>query len=85
MNRQDEIKNEVPVALYLYNEEMGNVVRNQMDSGKDLRIPEYYFVLNEPFLQAPCDEFDPSWRYYKNVLINIGGLVPIGFFFCAYF
>jgi VanZ family protein len=85
MNRQDEIKIEVPVALYLCNEGMGNVVHNQMDSGNDLRIPEYYFVLNEPFLQVPWDEFDPSWRYYKNVLINIGGFVPLGFFFCAYF
>ncbi|HWO28470.1 MAG TPA: VanZ family protein, partial [Candidatus Acidoferrum sp.] len=85
MNRKDEIKKEVPVALYLCNEGIGNVVRSQMDSGSDLRIPEYYFVLNEPFLEAPWDEFDPSWRYYKNVLINIGGFVPLGFFFCAYF
>jgi hypothetical protein len=83
MNRQDEIKNEVPVALYLCNEGTGNVVRNQMDSGKDLRIPEYYFVLNEPFLQAPWDEFDLA--LLQKCPINIGGFVPLGFFFCAYF
>jgi hypothetical protein len=85
MNRQEEIKNEVPAALYLFNEGMGNIVRNQMDSEGDLYIPEYYFVLNEPFLKVPWDEFDSSWAYYKNVLINIGGFIPLGFFFCAYF
>jgi hypothetical protein len=84
MNRQEEIKNEVPAALYLFNEGMGNMVHNQMDSDNDLYIPEYYFVLNEPFLKAPWDEFDFSRGYYKNVLINIGGFIPLGFFFCAY-
>jgi len=32
----------------------------------------------------PWDEFQPSWSYWKNVMINIGGFVPLGFFFCAY-
>jgi len=83
-NQQAEIKNEGPVALYLFNEGMGNVVHNQMNSGADLHIPERYFVLNSPFLETPWDEFQPSWSYCKNVLINIGGFVPLGFFFCAY-
>lgn len=80
-----EIKNEAPVALYLFNEGMGKVVHNQMGSGVDLHIPERYFVLHAPFLRRPWDEFDPSWSYCKNILINIGGFVPLGFFFCAYF
>jgi len=85
-NQAAEIKNEGPVALYLFNEEgMGNVVRNQMNSGTDLHIPEHYFVLQAPFLEAPWDEFNPTWGYCKNVLINIGGFIPLGFFFCAYF
>jgi hypothetical protein len=84
-NQEAEIKNEGPVALYLFNEGMGNVVHDQMNSGTDLHIPEHYFVLHAPFLEAPWDEFDPSWGYYKNVLINVGGFVPLGFFFCAYF
>jgi glycopeptide antibiotics resistance protein len=64
---------------------MGTVVHEQMNSGIDLHIPEHYFVLHAPFLRSPWDEFDPSWSYVKNVLINIGGFVPLGFFFCAYF
>ena len=84
-NQKAEIKKEGPAALYLFNEGMGNVVRNQMNSGTDLDIPEHYFVLQEPFLEPPWDEFNPSWSYCKNVLINIGGFVPLGLFFCAYF
>jgi Concanavalin A-like lectin/glucanases superfamily/VanZ like family len=84
-NQKSEIKNEGPVALYLFTEGMGNVVHNQMNSGMDLHIPEHYFVLQAPLLEPPWDEFSPSWSYCKNILINIGGFVPLGFFFCAYF
>jgi hypothetical protein len=84
-NQNAEIRNEGPVALYLFNEGMSNVVHDQMNSRTDLHIPERYFVLHAPFLEAPWDEFQPSWSYWKNVLINIGGFVPLGFFFCAYF
>jgi hypothetical protein len=83
--QEAEIKNKGPAALYLFNEGMGNVVHNQMNSGTDLDIPEHYFVLQAPFLESPWDEFNLSWSYCKNVLINIGGFVPLGFFFCAYF
>jgi len=84
-NRQTEIKAEAPAALYLFNEGTGTVVHEQMNSGTDFHIPEHYFVLHAPFLRSPWDEFDPSWSYVKNVFINIGGFIPLGLFFCAYF
>ena len=84
-NRQAEIRDEAPAALYFFHEGMGTVVHEQMNSGGNLHIPEHYFVLHAPFLRWPWDEFDPSWSYVKNVLINIGGFVPLGLFFCAYF
>jgi VanZ family protein len=79
-----EIKSENPVALYSFTEGAGNVVHNQMDSGNDLKIPQRYLVLHQQFLERPWDEFDPSWAYCQDVLINIGGFIPLGFFFCAY-
>jgi hypothetical protein len=84
-NQNAEIKSDGPIALYLFNEGWGTTVHNQMNSENDLRIPEHFFVLHAPFLERPWDEFQPSWSYWKNVLINIAGFVPLGFFFCAYF
>ena len=73
------------VGLYLFNEENGSVVHNQVDPATDLHIPERFFVLNEQFLERPWDEFRPDWNYWKDVGINIAGFIPLGFFFCAYF
>jgi hypothetical protein len=73
------------VEIYLFNEHTGNIVRNQAISGIDLYIPQKYQILDQIFLERPWKEFHSDWGYWKNVLINIGGFVPLGFFFCAYF
>jgi hypothetical protein len=72
-------------ALYLFNEGKGNVVHNQSDSATDLVIPERFFVLHEPFLERPWNEYYPGWHYWKDIGINIAGFIPFGFFFYAYF
>jgi VanZ family protein len=84
-NQTAQIKNETPTALYLFNERSGTVVHNQINSETDLQIPDRFLVLHAPFLQRPWDEFQPNWSYLKDVLINIAGFVPLGFFFLAYF
>ena len=61
------------------------MVHNAVDATTNLLIPEHFFVLNEQFLERPWDEFRPSWGYWKDVLVNIVGFVPLGFFFYAYF
>jgi VanZ family protein len=81
----DTTKIEGVVARYVFDEGKGRVVRNQLDPATNLLIPERFFVLNEQFLERPWDEYRPGWRYWKNVLVNIVGLVPLGFFFHAYF
>jgi hypothetical protein len=73
------------VALYLFNEGSGDVVRNRATSGPDLVIPERFFVLNEPFLLRPWNEYHPGWNYWKDILVNIIGFIPLGFIFNAYF
>ncbi len=77
-------ENERAVALYLFNERKGSIVRNQIDPATDLLIPERYFVLRAPFLQPAWDEYYPGWSYWKYVGMNIGGFIPLGFVFCAY-
>ena len=68
-------------ALYLFNEDAGNAVHNQVDSTTDLVIPERFFVLHEPFLQRPWNEYRPEWNYWKDIAVNIGGFMPLGFLF----
>jgi len=72
------------VALYLFDEGSGSIVHNRVDSATDLLIPERFFILHPQFLENPRSEFRPDWNYWKNVGINIGGFIPLGFFFCAY-
>ncbi|HUY12935.1 MAG TPA: VanZ family protein [Terriglobia bacterium] len=77
--------NERPAALYLFDEHTGNIIRNHGSSGIDLAIPERYAVLHQTLLEPFWKEFRPDWGYLKDVLINIGGFIPLGFFFYAYF
>jgi len=71
-------------ALYTFSEGKGNVVHNQAGSNPDLIIPKRFAVSGQAFLTAPWKEFSPGWSYYKYVIINIAGFIPLGFFFSAY-
>ena len=84
-SRSDEATGNSVVARYLFNEEKGNVVRNQVDPATSLLIPGRFLILHEQFLQRPWDEFRPGWHYWKDVAINVAGFIPLGFFFQAYF
>jgi hypothetical protein len=83
--QRNSAKGEGVVARYLFDEENGNVVHNEVDSVTDLLIPERFFVLHEKFLERPWDEFRPNWSYWKNIGINVIGFIPLGFFFYVYF
>jgi hypothetical protein len=72
------------LALYLFNEGGGNVVHNQVDPMTDLLIPQRFFVLHEPFLERPWNEYYPGWNYWKDIGVNITGFIPLGFLFYVY-
>jgi VanZ family protein len=72
------------IALYLFDERSGSIIRNLAGPGPDLYIPEHFMNLHQALLQRPWDEYHPGWGYWKEVLVNIGGFIPLGFFFCAY-
>jgi hypothetical protein len=83
--RSELVDNKHLVALYLFEEREGRVVHNQTISGPDLYIPEHYMVLHKTFLTPFWKEFRPNWSYYKDVIINIVGFIPLGFVLVAYF
>ncbi len=78
-------KNNEVIARYLFAEGKGNTVHNQMNSSTDLIIPERYFVIQEPMLEAPWHDFHSRWSYWLDVGINIAGFVPFGLILYAYF
>jgi len=78
------VRNDSPVGLYAFDERAGNVVRNQVSSGPDLVIPGVFNIPHKPFLKPFWKEFYRNRAYLDDVLINITGFVPFGFFFCMY-
>lgn len=73
------------LALYLFKEGTGKLIRSEVTTGPNLYIPEYYQILHAKFLSSPVEDFRPNEGYVEDVLVNIAGFVPVGFFFCAYF
>jgi hypothetical protein len=71
------------VGVYLFSENRGSVIRNEVDPGTNLVIPDRFFVPHKQFLETPWDEFHRGWGHWKNLAINVVGFIPLGFFFCA--
>ncbi|MGH9397298.1 MAG: VanZ family protein [Terriglobia bacterium] len=82
--RPNATQDERAIAVYLFNEHFGNVIHNEVGSGVNLYIPKQYLELHHTLLARPWDEYYGGRNYWKNVLINIGGFIPLGFFFYAY-
>ena len=82
---------EVPQALYLFDEHSGNTVHNQIDSATDLVIPKNYSVLHPAFLNPTWVQYSRPfsfwmrWNVWKDLGMNIAGFIPVGFVFMAYF
>jgi VanZ family protein len=79
--RPERFKSVGAVALYNFEEHAGKIVHNQAGWEPNLYIPQSYEILHEKFLEPPKSS---DWSDYKDILVNVAGFVPLGFFFCAY-
>jgi VanZ family protein len=77
-------ENEHAIAVYLFNERTGSTVHNDLGGGIDLYIPERFSLLHQRLLNPFWNEFKPGAGYWIDILVNIVGFIPLGFFFCAY-
>jgi hypothetical protein len=68
-----------PDALYLFDENGGEIVGDHGTSGVNLYVPARYTIAQQTMLESPWRAFEPTWPYLKDILINIGGLMPFGF------
>lgn len=76
--------NESLAALYLFNEHGGNVVHSAGRPDLNLCIPRRFSLLHQPLLKPFWKEYDFTWDYLKDSLMNVIGFIPLGVFFCAY-
>jgi hypothetical protein len=76
--------NDACIALYLFDEGSGRVIHNKIGNGNDLYIPEKYFVLSQTVLDPIWRAFRWSMGFWSDAVVNLGGFIPVGFFFCAY-
>jgi VanZ like family/Concanavalin A-like lectin/glucanases superfamily len=69
-------------ALYLFDERVGDVVHNKAGDAPDIIIPERFSLLHKTFLGT--SDLHRANLDLKDIVINITGFVPFGFFLCAY-
>jgi VanZ family protein len=76
-------KEEGLVSSYLFNERSGTLAQDHV-GGHHLLIPSRFKVLQKTILVPPWKDFSLSRSYFMDILTNILGFIPFGFFFSAY-
>jgi len=82
--RPDPAPDEHIIALYLFDERTGNMVRNKVNSTLDLTIPNDYKVMDKMVMEPFWAEYQTSRDYWGSALKNVVGFLPFGFCFYAY-
>jgi hypothetical protein len=72
-----------PGAIYLFNENGGNLIHDHGASGVHLSVPERYVIARPTFLGSPWMSYEGAWDDVQDIVINVGGFVPFGFTLCA--
>lgn len=72
------------LAVYCFDERTGRVVQNASAHGVDLMIPERFTTVDQVFLKPPWLEYRDGADAPNNILINVGGFIPLGFCYCAF-
>jgi hypothetical protein len=74
----------LPAALaahfFAFNETHGAVAHDCAARGFDLHVPKLFHIIKKQVLLAPWDDFQWSRSYLADVVINLFGFMPLGFF-----
>jgi VanZ like family/Concanavalin A-like lectin/glucanases superfamily len=66
--------------FFRFNETGGSVAHDCLSSGFDLQIPKYFHIIKKQVLVGPWDDFRWDKAYLADVIINLFGFIPLGFF-----
>ncbi len=71
------------VTLYLFNEKEGKIVKDRsgLYPPLDLKIPEKFKVTNKVFLRHPFQNYTINYETMKDLALNIGFFIPLGFLY----
>jgi VanZ family protein len=72
------------VAVYQFDEHSGKIVHNAAARGPSLLIPDAFRVPEKRFLELPWENTTPESAYFQDIVINIVGFIPLGFFLYAF-
>jgi len=73
-----------PALLYLFDERKGLTSRNHSGDHYDISIPTTFHILQKTVLRLPWEEEYFHRSFIRDVVINILGFLPFGFFFAAW-
>lgn len=72
------------IGLYLFYEREGKIIHNVINSDDTLTIPDIFKPVRMVVLSPPWGgDFRWNMSVAQDVVINILGFIPVGFFFCA--
>lgn len=71
-------------ALYPFDARKGTQVHNQLGDRPDLLMPRTFHILQKTVLVLPWKDFRWTRHYLKDILLNVAGFVPLGFFILLY-
>lgn len=73
------------VALYVFDERSGTVVRDRSGGQRNLSIPDTFVVRASSLLARPrWNRIRRSGVDWQDIVINVAGFIPFGFFVCAF-
>lgn len=78
------LKNKGLVSLYLFNEQGSALIKNLSNKGPAFIIPPTFRILKKTILNAPWKDCGAMICHINDILLNIIGFIPFGFFFYAY-
>jgi len=71
------------IALYPMNEKSGSYLYNMITGNNNLYIPDHLFSIKRKVLRCPRHYFTRTHHFIPDLLLNIIGFIPLGFFLLA--
>lgn len=71
------------LGMYLFSEGKGTTIRNEVASNDPLVIPEVFEPVQRRILASFRQGFRWNLSYLQDIVINVIGFIPLGFFFSA--